>query len=111
MMKVFSMTLLKRFVKFSLCIMTVFLTGCATTSSTCNLTSDGKCGEVPERETVYGYPLHGYEGSPIRSSEHVQQIWIGPFEDTDGNFHEPSYVYKVIKQGDWVGEPVKAIND
>ncbi len=60
---------------------------------------------------VNGYPLKAFEGSPIRSNESIQQIWIGPYEDKNGNYHEPSYVYTVIKKGTWLGEPANVIQD
>jgi conjugal transfer pilus assembly protein TraV len=50
-------------------------------------------------------------GEPIRYSETVQRIWLSPYEDTNGNYHEPSYVYTVIQPGHWIGVPAKAIND
>ena len=40
-----------------------------------------------------------------------KQIWIGPYEDVNGNYHEPSYVYVVVKNGSWIGEPVSTIQD
>jgi conjugal transfer pilus assembly protein TraV len=58
-----------------------------------------------------GYPLNAFDGTPIRSNESVQQIWIGPYEDTSGTYHEPSYIYTVVKKGQWIGKPVKAIQD
>jgi type IV conjugative transfer system lipoprotein TraV len=62
-------------------------------------------------DKFYGYPMNTFEGKPIRSGENVQQIWIGPYEDNDGNYHEPSYIYSVTKKGQWIGEPVKEIQD
>lgn len=50
-------------------------------------------------------------GEPIRYSETVQRIWLSPYEDNNGNYHEPSYVYTVIQPGHWIGVPAKAIND
>ena len=58
-----------------------------------------------------GYPLNAFDGTPIRSNENIQQIWIGPYEDTNGNYHEPSYVYAVIKKGRWFGEPANVTQD
>ena len=97
------------------------LMGCASMkkSQVCNIGTDGKCGSLDavfnkqekEKKEVIGYPLSGYAGSPIRSGENVQQIWLGPYEDEDGNFHEPSYVYTVVKKGIWFGEPAEAIQN
>ena len=49
-------------------------------------------------------------GDPVRFGESVARIWIAPFEDTAGNYHEPSYVYTVVNPSHWVGVPDKAIN-
>lgn len=90
----------------------VFIVGCADTTS-CHITSDGKCAASEDNKTsvnvsqVYGYPLNAYEGKPIRKAESIQQIWIGPYEDQNGNFHEPSYVYTVTRKGSWIGDPPK----
>ena len=121
----------------SLLVSTIFLTGCTSMNSQfdCNASSGGRCAPMnqinkmadygmfreaaPQKETGftgtknqnYGYPLNTFAGAPIRNSENVQQIWIGPYEDLNGNYHEPSYVYAVIKKGSWIGEPAEAIQD
>jgi hypothetical protein len=93
------------------------LTGCVSNQPYCRIDSSGTCAvpEFPEptlsRGGSYGYPLNGFAGNLIRRGEDVQQIWIGPYEDRDGNFHEPSYVYAVVKNGAWIGDPEKAIQD
>lgn len=98
--------------KILLLSVVVLLFGCATKPPICNLTPDGKCAEIPTvHSKTYGYPLHAFEGAPIRNQENVQQIWIGPYEDEDGNYHEPSYVYTVVKKGSWFGEPVEAVKN
>ncbi len=48
-------------------------------------------------------------GQPIRYGETVQRIWIAPYEDTEGNYHEDSLVYTIMKGGHWIGEPVKTV--
>jgi len=45
-----------------------------------------------------------YGTTPIRSNEKIQQIWIGPHEDTNGNYHEGNYVYVVVKKSKWVNK-------
>lgn len=49
-----------------------------------------------------------YPGAPLRYGETVQRIWIAPFEDTDKNYHQDSYMYAIIKDGHWIGAPVRA---
>ena len=111
------------------------LSGCIGMNSKfdCNAASGGKCapmssinkmadygafqgaGSRPrtlaQANQSYGYPLNTFAGQPIRSNESIQQIWIGPYEDTNGNYHEPSYLYTVIKKGRWFGEPANVIQD
>jgi len=57
--------------------------------------------------TSQGYPSgvdNFFIGKPIRSAETVQQIWIGPYEDTNGNYHESAYLYAVVKKSRWISE-------
>lgn len=48
-------------------------------------------------------------GEPIRYGETVQRVWIAPYQDTQGNYHEPSYVYTVVEPGHWVGVPAQEV--
>lgn len=48
-------------------------------------------------------------GQPIRYGETVQRIWIAPYEDIEGNYHQDSLIYAVMKDGHWIGRPVKTI--
>jgi len=50
-------------------------------------------------------------GQPIRYGEAVQRIWIAPFEDTEGNYHQDSMMYAVMKSGHWIGQPIKTISE
>ncbi len=43
-------------------------------------------------------------GDPIRSQSKVLRIWIAPWEDSDGDLHDQSYVYVVSDPGRWVIE-------
>jgi len=121
----------------SLLVFVLCLSGCTNMNGQfdCNASSGGRCApmnqinkmadygmfhEAAPRKAAsftgtknqnYGYPINTFAGAPIRNSENVQQIWIGPYEDASGNYHEPSYVYAVIKKGSWMGEPAAAIQD
>lgn len=46
---------------------------------------------------------------PMRSNEQIQQVWIAPYEDSNGNYHEGSNVYVVTKKGNWVYPPNKSL--
>jgi conjugal transfer pilus assembly protein TraV len=117
--------------KIILIIPIIFLTGCAGMNSKfdCNIGPGGTCrsmdqvnkeassgvfntNSIPvsaarQNSTNLGYPLLAYKGQPIRTGETIQRIWIAPFEDQDDNYHEPSYVYTVVKKSEWIGNPVK----
>ena len=45
--------------------------------------------------------------SPMRYPENVMHVWIAPYEDMSGNYHQASSVYTVIKPGYWAGNPHK----
>jgi conjugal transfer pilus assembly protein TraV len=55
------------------------------------------------------YPLASSD--PLRYPEAVTRIWVAPFEDDNGNYHQDSLMYAVIKPGQWIGEPVKAVSE
>lgn len=44
------------------------------------------------------------EGKPIRLPPRVIRIWIAPWEDVDGDLHQPSYIFSEIspKRGRWL---------
>ena len=107
-------------------ILTVFLSGCMGMGSKfdCNVDSGGRCIPMHHVNQMANYGAftekpykadkliltekkenkniqNTYGTVPIRSSEKIQQIWIGPYEDANGNYHEGSYVYAVVKKGSW----------
>ena len=49
-------------------------------------------------------------GEPVRFGETVQRIWLAPYQDNAGNYHEPSYVYTVLQKPHWIGLPAKEVN-
>jgi conjugal transfer pilus assembly protein TraV len=55
-----------------------------------------KAGEIVGRASS--------SGDPIRSQSKVLRIWIAPWEDSDGDLHDQSYVYVVADPGRWVIE-------
>ncbi len=101
------------------------LTGCIGMGGDfdCNVSSGGRCapmhhinkmadrGEFQEQNANnaslyidnkrYSYSPMNLAEMPMRSNDKVQQIWIGPYEDKQGNYHEPAYVYTVVKKGQW----------
>jgi conjugal transfer pilus assembly protein TraV len=45
-----------------------------------------------------------YSGTPIRSAPQVLRVWFAPWEDTDGDLHDQSYVYLPVDSGKWLIE-------
>jgi hypothetical protein len=48
-----------------------------------------------------------YISRPIRTSEHIQRIWIAPYQDLSNNYHGPSTIYAVFEKPHWVGQPAR----
>lgn len=46
-------------------------------------------------------------GAPLRYGETVQRIWVAPYEDTEGNYHQDNLMYAIVKRGHWIGAPLK----
>ena len=51
------------------------------------------------------------KGEPLRYGETVQRLWVAPFEDKEGNYHQESDIYTVVKPGHWIGSPLKETNE
>jgi len=114
-------------------ILPIILTGCAAMDSSfdCNVGSGGKCASMPtinkmanrgmfhssrsraSRAIDYKLPDVNYDArekdSLLRLNESVQQVWIAPYEDTSGIYHDASSIYMVAKKGRWTGKPPLAI--
>ena len=43
-------------------------------------------------------------GDPIRTAPKVLRIWVAPFEDSEGDLHDQSYIYVVAHPGRWMVE-------
>jgi conjugal transfer pilus assembly protein TraV len=43
-------------------------------------------------------------GDPLRTQARVLRIWIAPWEDTEGDLHDQSYIYVVANAGRWTIE-------
>ena len=57
------------------------------------------------------YSHYSSLGKPLRSGESIMRIWTAPYEDTNGNYHDASVFYTVVKPGYWIGVPPKEIID
>lgn len=55
------------------------------------------------------YPSELKGGQPLWYGESVMQVWVAPFEDNRGNYHEASHIDTVVKPGHWIGNPPKSV--
>lgn len=73
-------------------------------------TSSGKKEVIPTPD-VGDTPYPIKPNKPLRQQETVMRIWIAPYEDIEGNYHQDTTVFKVIKPGAWIGRPINAVTD
>lgn len=68
--------------------------------------------KVADSTEFQSFPLRTsfIPGQPLRYGETVQRIWIAPYEDNEGNYHQDSLMYAIMKGGHWIGQPVKAVH-
>lgn len=48
-------------------------------------------------------------GQPVRKGDHIQQVTIFPYQDSEGNYHEASIIYTILKAAHWIDHPVAEI--
>ncbi|WP_459203436.1 TraV family lipoprotein (plasmid) [Ralstonia pseudosolanacearum] len=58
--------------------------------------------ELSQAKGVMTTPI--YSGTPIRSAPRLLRVWFSPWEDTDGDLHDQSYVYLPVDSGRWLIE-------
>lgn len=115
--------------RFVIPILSIALSGCVGMGSKfdCNVDSGGRCIPMHHVNHMANYGVFAekpykadklilaeskdnkntqniYGATPTRSNEKIQQIWIGPYEDASGNYHEGSNVYAVVKKGEWANK-------
>lgn len=49
-------------------------------------------------------PLPLQSGTPIRTAPRILRVWLAPWEDSDGDLHDQSYVYLTLDTGKWLIE-------
>lgn len=57
---------------------------------------------APEALPQQAMPPRLPSGAPILSEPEILRVWVGPWEDEVGQFHDQSYVYTVVRDGQWV---------
>lgn len=60
---------------------------------------------------VYKSEINFRRGEPLRYGETVMRVWVAPYEDTAGNYHQESDIYTVVKPSHWIGFPPKESNE
>ncbi|MDD5394999.1 MAG: TraV family lipoprotein [Thiothrix sp.] len=111
---------------WGLAFATLLLSGCSTSPSyACGSVQGGKCQSVSDSYlTALGKKLKGSGGTPgkagkaveatgarvtqyipegiaIRSMPQVMRVWVAPWEDNNGVFHDQGYSYFVADAGQW----------
>lgn len=51
------------------------------------------------------------KGEPLRYGETVMRVWVAPFEDKEGNYHQASDIYTITKPGAWMGAPLHTVDE
>ena len=64
-------------------------------------TKDGKA-YLPHSTSITGEAPTS--GEPILTKAHVMRIWVAPWEDSEGDLHDQSYIYVVANSGRWAIE-------
>lgn len=50
-------------------------------------------------------------GAPLRIQEQIMPIWIAPYQDKEGNYHDAATLYTIVHPGTWAGNPVPEVAD
>lgn len=67
--------------------------------------------EAIDRSPRTGSCSYSAKGGPLRYGETVQRMWVAPFEDKEGNYHQESDIYTVVRPGHWIGTPLKETDE
>ncbi len=54
---------------------------------------------APLKKGVITAPISS--GMPIRSAPRILRVWFAPWEDSDKDLHDQSYVYLIVDSGEW----------
>lgn len=49
-------------------------------------------------------PMPAVEGTALRSTPRILRVWVAPWEDSDGDLHDQSFLYVVVDAGRWLIE-------
>ena len=68
------------------------------------------CSNLISSNSFYKDGSCSSQREPLRYGETVMRVWMAPYEDSVGNYHQESDVYSVVKPGHWIGNPPKEAN-
>lgn len=57
------------------------------------------------------YPSGLKTSQPLWNGETVMRIWLAPYEDKQGNYHQASSIDTIVKPGHWIGMPLKVVTN
>lgn len=73
--------------------------------------SDNRLDQMPiYKNSNIASSTTSFKGDPLRYGETVQRVWVAPFEDRQGNYHQESNIFTVSKPGNWIGYPLKELS-
>jgi len=50
-------------------------------------------------------------GAPLRVQEQIMPVWLAPYQDKQGNYHDAATIYTIVHPGIWAGSPVPEVDD
>lgn len=71
----------------------------------------GKANNLTPTPVAYKNEINIGKREPLRYGETVMRVWVAPYEDTAGNYHQESDIYTVVKPSHWIGFPPKESNE
>ncbi len=77
---------------------------CKSLSQINELYEQGKLGDkefFDETPSLEASNLPFFKGSMMRTPESIQRIWLAGYEDSEGTYHGPKYIYTVTQKSHW----------
>lgn len=62
---------------------------------------------MPSLPPYYKGDVNVNMSEPLRYGETVMRVWVAPYEDTAGNYHQESDIYTIVKPAHWINTPFK----
>lgn len=83
--------------------------GCKNIHDVNQMVNDGKLGSNEKRGKFHVKSVQplasnvptSKAASPMRTQEKTLSIWIAPYEDKSGNYHDATTIHAVVQNGEW----------